>query len=553
VVHGDAGVRGATGTPDGILEGVPAAKPPSEYLLGKHLGPYEVLKRIGHGATATVFEASHVETGRLVALKILHEHLAADPTVGGRFQREGKIASQLRHPNAIEVIDVGESNGFTYLVMERLEGVDLGAHLAKAGPLEVPEALAILLPIASALLHAHARGAIHRDVKPANIVLAKAAGEALRPTLVDFGLSKLTEDAAFLTSSEMVVGTAEYMAPETTLGSTYASPSSDQYSLAAVLYECVTDHLPVEAQGFVALIEAIRKGVHAPPSTFSPDVPPGFDPVVLRALHRNPEHRFPTLRGFARALLPFADEATARTLRADLGEPGSSSPEVEPVSAPRTRSRPGMGAARSTPPELRRLPCPAGSSPFRIKGMPYRGLVHFARTALPGGLDALCEQLDDDSLRQFVRQPFLATSRYDVLPFVPLSATLARMVGTSFDEFVRRASMAQARYDARTVYQRLYDGATKQDTPARIARFEAQQNDFGAFEAWFDGPDLLFLQRTGMPAYLAPWYGVMHPAYTQEATELIGAPARAVELPVVPCGKREGFDLVRTRCEVHWS
>jgi hypothetical protein len=179
--------------------------------------------------------------------------------------------------------------------------------------------------------------------------------------------------------------------------------------------------------------------------------------------------------------------------------------------------------------------------------------MHLVKSAVPGGVDGLCEALTDPSLQQFVRQPFLATAKYDVLPFVPLSATLARLFSQPFETFVRTVTIAQARYDARTVFKRLYDGATKQDAPARIARFEAQHNDFATFSAWFDGPDVLILQHAGIPAYLSPWYVAMHPVYTEEATSLIGAPAVATERPPSPAGKRDGFELVTSRCEVRWA
>ncbi len=587
----------------------------SESLKGTRVGPYEIQRLIGHGATASVFEALNVELGRRVAIKVLHEHVASDARIRGRFEREGKVAAQVHHPNALDVLDVGEEQGLSYLVMELLEGKNLREHLEARmserrdardqGPLDVPSALALILPIASALGAAHAIGAIHRDIKPANILLARVLRGEVRPKLVDFGLSKLADDDVFLTSSDLVVGTAEYMAPEATLGTRYASPLSDEYSLAAVLHECLTGHPPIEAGDFVELIEGIRAGIQRPPSALVAGIPPALDAVILRALHRNPENRYPTVRAFGAALLPFADDATRRTYERDFEGSGRSAregagPASGPPSAPRGPAGSGLPVPASGPaagpssgprksaaavtaapprtpapahlpdkprtprpgkalsavdvhPELRPLPCPAGASPFRFKGLPYRGFVHMVSHAIPGGLDAFCRELEDPTVRDFIRQPFLATGRYDVLPIVPLMATAARLIGVPWDTFVRTSTQAQTRYDARTVYKRLYDGATKQDTPARIARFEAQHNDYATFSAWFDGPHKLILQNEGFPAYLWPWFSVMQPAYTEEATAIVGAPARAVSLPFVHTGKREGFDVGTTRCEVRWE
>jgi serine/threonine protein kinase len=531
----------------------------SDQLIGKRLGAYEIKRLVGHGATASVFEAVNAVDGnaRRVAIKILHEHIASQAHVRARFRREGKVAAQLRHPNALEVFDVVEVEGLAYIVMELLDGQDLRKALAERGPLDTQAALALVLPVLSAVGHAHAVGAIHRDVKPANIVLARVSRDEVRPKLVDFGLSKLVDDDGQLSSTDLVAGTLEYMAPETTLGTRYCSPKSDQYSLAAVLYECVTGRPPIEADSFIQLVEAIRTGDVARPEKLRAGVPPAFGDVLLRALSRNPENRYPSVRAFGHALLPFADDDTVRTYGADFTS--SSTPSPGPRQYPSSGAHGVVKASRSvTPnpesgrPELRPLPCPAGSSPFRIKGLPYRGLVHFVERLLPGGLDRLCSELEDPTLREFIRQPFLATSRYDVLPFVPLSATLARLASQPFDAFVRAATEAQARYDARTVYKRLYDGATKQDAAQRIARFEAQYNDFGDFDAWFDGPNVLVLQRSRFPAYLSPWYRVMHPAYTVEATSIIGMPAKATEQAATPAGRRKGLDLVTCRCEVHW-
>ncbi len=160
-------------------------------MRGVRLGPYEIGQVIGHGATASVFEAMHVDLGKRVAIKLLHEHLAADTQIATRFLREGRVAARLHHPNIVSVLDVGTADGTPYLVMELLTGDDLRVLLADVRILSVEHALGFLFPIISALAHAHERGVIHRDLKPANIVLSRDARQEIVPKLVDFGLSKI--------------------------------------------------------------------------------------------------------------------------------------------------------------------------------------------------------------------------------------------------------------------------------------------------------------------------------------------------------------------------
>jgi serine/threonine protein kinase len=294
----------------------------NEVLLGAKLGPYEILRFIGQGGTASVFEARHTLLGKLVAIKILHEHLASDAEVAGRFVREARITAQLRHPHAIDVLDVGEERGVAYLVMELLAGSSLSARIIDHRALPIDEALAIVFPVAAALSYAHAQGIIHRDVKPGNVFLARDARGTIVPKLVDFGISKLegAQGAPAQTETGILMGTVLYMAPEQTMGAKFATAKSDQYSLAAVLYECVAGYAPFTTEGFYELLEAIRKEVLKLPSARNPRLPKGLDDVVVRALDRDPGKRFASVRSFAAALLPFADAALADAWRRDFAD-----------------------------------------------------------------------------------------------------------------------------------------------------------------------------------------------------------------------------------------
>ena len=144
----------------------------------------------------------------------------------------------------------------------------------------------------------------------------------------------------------------------------------------------------------------------------------------------------------------------------------------------------GRSSHKAVPP----LPCAPGASPFRIKGLAYRGVVRAVSKLVAGGVDRFCESLEDVRLREFVRQPFLATGLYDILPMYPLTAQLAGLLGAPYKDFLREGIHEQARYDATHVFHRMYDGAAVEEMPTRITRFEAQYYDFGRSDSSLEGP-----------------------------------------------------------------
>jgi serine/threonine-protein kinase len=543
----------------------------SELLVGARFGQHEIVRLLGHGATSSVFEAKQVLLGRRVALKVLHDHLAADAKARARFVREGRVAAQLRHPNVVEVLDVGSEGATPYLVMELLEGEDLRATLVRRGKLPVEEALALLLPIASALGFAHDRGAIHRDLKPGNVFLARDARGERVPKLVDFGLSKMAgiDEGAALTTASAVDGTVVYMPPEQAQGTNRATARSDQYALAVVLYQAVTGALPYAVQSVLELVDAVRAAKPAPPSALDARIPRAFDEVVLRALESDPGARFPTVRAFARALLPLADAATGAQWSREMVPasgpvPTAGSLEAAPAST-RSPSRPPTPALAPTPestptrPSRRDpvrsapLPCAPGASPFHIKGLAYRGLVR-AVGAMPGGLDALCDALDDARLRDFLRQPFLASGWYDLLPIQPITMTIAAIVGVQFQAMVRTGTISQVRYDAIKVFHRMFDGATVEDIPSRVPRFNAQYLDFGRTVATQPEPKLIVVRFEGAPAYSAAWQGAMMSAYSEETARLAGGQGVEMRmLPPEPAGMHARFPVLTLVSELRWK
>lgn len=535
----------------------------SEQWKGTRLGAYEIVRLIGHGATASVFEATHVDLDKPVALKILHEHLAANDQIKGRFVREGRVAARLQHPNIVNVIDVGTDRGIPYLVMELLSGGDLRALLADVGVASAEHTLDFLLPIVSALAHAHASGVVHRDLKPANIFLSRDARDTIIPKLVDFGLSKVStpgdERASGLTSTGLVAGTVLYMAPEQTAGVRNASAASDQYSIAAILYEAITGEPPFTGDGVYALLERIRSAPLRPPSAVNPAVDKGLESVIVRALQRDPAERWPSMKAFGRELLPFAGRSTTDLVSRDFVERPSEKTSFGPAPAgaiavppsadAETRIEPVTVATRT--PRAEASSPPPGKSPFHVKGLPYRGFMfHVERTVTQRAfLRAL-----DPALRTFAEQAFLASRRYDIFPFLPLFETLAQMRGIPMETLVRSATAAQVRYDARTAYRLILDANRPEDVVGRVDRFNAQIFDFGSYSASVTEKNQAVITFAKIPAYIDPWFSPMHVSYATESLRLAGATdVEVASHTAEDDGAHRGYPLRTYKTELRWK
>lgn len=281
---------------------------------GERVGQYLLCREIGKGAMATVYEAEHVVLHKRVALKRMHPHLAVNPTSSARFFREGKAATRIRSPHVVEIFDVAVHEGVPYMVMDLLAGRDLAAVLRVRRKLPVGEIVDLLLPVLSAVHAAHCAGVVHRDLKPSNVFVAERPGGYREPVVLDFGISKLeSELEGDLTASEVMLGTVHYMSPELTRGGKGASPKSDQYALGVILYEGVTGSKPFAGSTPYAVMHAIVSSRPVPPSAIDSRVPRALDDVVLRAMQRSPDKRFPSVLSLGEALLPWASaEARSR-------------------------------------------------------------------------------------------------------------------------------------------------------------------------------------------------------------------------------------------------
>lgn len=277
------------------------------------LGGYEVVRQLGRGGMACVYEGRHGELGHRVAIKVLDPGLASDPRACARFAREAKAASQIRHQNVVQVYDVGVERGQPFLVMEFLDGMDLAALIAKHGPLPPSGLVELFLPILSGVKAAHEAGVIHRDLKPANVMVVHRPPHGPQPVVLDFGISKLAhveEAGTPLTRSECLLGTMQYLAPELTRSAQRASPLSDQYALGVMLYECAAGRRPFTGTSHYQLLQAILSEPVVALDELRPDFPSELAEIIVRAMHRDPAKRYPSVQALGSALLAFGGKRT---------------------------------------------------------------------------------------------------------------------------------------------------------------------------------------------------------------------------------------------------
>lgn len=305
-----------------------------------HFGDrYQLIEPIAEGGMGTVWRARHVGLESTVALKILCAARAQDPDMRRRFLREARLGARARHPNIVQVHDVGETDGRPYVAMELVEGRPIHEWVEWENP-TVGDFLWVVLQALAGLDAAHAAQVIHQDVKPENLLVARNTTGVVAK-LIDFGISRdLNEES--LTGGLSVVGTVRYMAPERLYGEP-PDPRADLYSLGLVLYEGLTGRSPFEDESIGSLVRQIESGRRLPVRKVAPWVPADLAYVVERAIRVDPDRRFQTARDMGKALqkarrrLP--PDVLSRRLR-DPGEPGrgslspltfSSSPPAERI------------------------------------------------------------------------------------------------------------------------------------------------------------------------------------------------------------------------------
>jgi tRNA A-37 threonylcarbamoyl transferase component Bud32 len=328
-------------------------QPRADLAPGALVAGYRLEARIGAGGMAVVFRARDERLGRTVALKVLAPALAGDGQFRERFIRESQRAAAVDHPHIIPVYGAGEAGGVLYLAMRHVLGGDLRAVLRREGPLPADRAAFLLSPVASALDAAHAAGLVHRDVKPANVLVDTSGGRPDHPYLSDFGLAKGVASATRLTGTGQFLGTIEYAAPEQVSGRP-ALPATDQYALACVAFEMLTGRLPFARPEMVAVLWAHLNDPPPAVTAARPDLSPLVDQVISRALAKDPAARYPSCGEFAGALrsaLGLASHGAPVS-----GYPGSGTSGMMPLPASATgegghrRSQAGATRPPASPP-----------------------------------------------------------------------------------------------------------------------------------------------------------------------------------------------------------
>ena len=357
---------------------------------------YEITSLLGKGGMGAVFLARHRRLpGRQVAVKVLQNGAGLNPELFARFRREAEIASQLGHPNIVEVFDFDTlPDGTPFLLMEYLRGESLEARLDR-GPLPLAEAFAIVRQIGSALQAAHRAGVVHRDLKPANVFLLPSdTGERVK--LLDFGISKILDSQTMQTQEAVLMGTPQYMAPEQALGkNSEIDARTDLFALGCIVYEMLSGAPPFAGEGS-SIVQVIFRIVHTQPEPLAsrcPDAPAHVLAAVERALSKDPKDRYPDVASFISELtgsplqsLPSAGAAVLSSSRAALAAAGQggldathmpSSTARFPAPAPAPAPEEVGFAATLVPASTVRSPVPALESrpPPPVPSIPPGALV----------------------------------------------------------------------------------------------------------------------------------------------------------------------------------
>lgn len=283
-----------------------------EAIVPGGLGPgriiahrYRLLRTIGQGGMAVVYEAQDMNLSRRVAIKILRPDYSHDGAFVKRFQQEAMTVARLNNPNIVRVYDYGEYNGSPYIVMELVEGPSLEQVLEERGPLPINDAIQYMIEVCNAVEAAHHAGLVHRDLKPGNILLDSDG----HVKVVDFGIARAAGGSQ-MTTTGTTIGTAAYFSPEQAQG-LEVGPASDIYALGVVLYELLTGRLPFEHENPITLALMHVRDQPPSPRLYNPRIPRSLESIILRCLSKDPAKRFPDVAALRDALLTYASSPTS--------------------------------------------------------------------------------------------------------------------------------------------------------------------------------------------------------------------------------------------------
>ncbi|MFO0666325.1 MAG: serine/threonine-protein kinase [Polyangiaceae bacterium] len=343
-------------------------------------GKYKIERQIGDGGMGTVYEAAHEMLGTKVAIKILHRELLDRSGLVDRFLQEAKVAAEIRNPHVVHVSDVGKAeDGSMFMVMELLHGEPLSSVLDREGKLPAPLACEYVRQILLALEAAHALGVVHRDLKPENVFLTMEGGKPVLK-LIDFGIAKLRRERALgeknLTVAGVMMGTAEYMAPEQAFSADQADARSDIYAAGVMLYEMLSGTRPVTGVDPRVIATRVVRGEATPLVRVAPDVKPELAGLVHRAMAPNPELRFSSaadMRAAIEAVMP----SQGSSIPAAMDGPTTArlKPPTIAGSVARVDAIPGTGTVLGAP-------VPAALAPSMAPPLPPASLAPYAPTPL---------------------------------------------------------------------------------------------------------------------------------------------------------------------------
>lgn len=259
------------------------------------IGKYQVIELIGEGAMGTVYRALDPVLNRSVAIKVMSDAIARDGTLRDRFMREAQAAGSLQHPNVVTIYDFGEFEGHLFIAMEYVDGIDLEEMIEKHVPMTLDQRLGIAIDVLVGLSYAHKRGVVHRDIKPANVRVTEDG----RAKIMDFGVAHL--ESAKMTATGVMVGTPNYMAPEQVTGQK-VTPATDIFSVGAVLYELLAHRKAFGADSLHNVLFKVMSEDPPPLAIVAPELPPGFDPIVRRALAKEAADRYQSAQEMANEL-----------------------------------------------------------------------------------------------------------------------------------------------------------------------------------------------------------------------------------------------------------
>lgn len=317
-----------------------------------HFGSYLVLDRLGAGGMGTVYKARHARMKRVVALKVLAREIAGQGTFARRFQREVETIAQLSHPNIVMAFDAGEAAAGPFLVMEFVNGRDLGSEVQQDGPLSVADAVGCTLQAARGLAYAHGQGVIHRDIKPANLL--RDAGGLVK--VADLGLARLNtgpdgSPRSGLTQAGGIVGTADFMAPEQALDSTSIDARADIYALGCTLYFLLTGQAPYTAGSIIELLFKHRDAPLPALGATRPDVPAEVEALFRRMVAKRSDDRPATMLAVIETLEGLQDRVADLRARPVVRPPVSPSSAGETVAAETSEQFLAKEPRPGTPPE----------------------------------------------------------------------------------------------------------------------------------------------------------------------------------------------------------